>query len=141
MMYLFGKMARSQGEDRSVVTFLESLTSSLEDGSVVTCGEVLEVLMVSDVRSASRCVSVHFDGLKGIWLRRHVERGLEAADGSDGIALVAAMLYILMGGLEDGSDVTWRSDLASVVECFDLCHRFPCEELPTTLCWLPGSIQ
>ena len=47
MMYLFRKMAlASRGEDRSVVAFLESLTSSLGDGSVVTWSEFLKLLMV-----------------------------------------------------------------------------------------------
>ena len=47
MMCRFGRKAlSSQGEDKSVVTFLEFLTKSLGDGSVFTWGEVLKLMMV-----------------------------------------------------------------------------------------------
>ena len=100
MMCLFGKMAlSSRGEERSVVTFLGSLTSSLGDGSVVTWRKVLELLMVR----MEKCLPLRCCSLSWVdWKTAPTSRG--------------GRIWHL-----------WY-------ECFALCHRFPCEELPTTLC-------
>ena len=75
MTYRLGRKALpSRGEDRSVVTFLESLTNSLEDSSVVTWDEVLKRLMVR-MENACHCDAVHFVGWSGRRLLCHAKVG------------------------------------------------------------------